>query len=530
MEERYLGEILEGDLESGFTAKIYPTVREESSELGQFIVIEGEKYLYLTLINNISLAAVNSTIIDALTSNVFLNDEDKEIIIKATKGKLLYQQLSLKPLICVNRLDNCVEKVKTVPKHLAKIRRATQEDINLIFGEKNERNLPIGFPLGMDFELNINIEKLLMRNTGIFAIAGSGKSFLAKILAGHIIASGLGVVLVFDMHNEYGWLSESEEGISVKGLKGIFPEDVVLATLDPETSPRYDIAIQLSLEDIEPADILACAEEMNLSEPMIDAVFNFAKKFRKSWLKELLETETDTLEKTTKIMRSTIQALKRRLNARIHRFKFINETTAERKTFETLINMLKDGKSIILEFGRYETDVSAYILVANAIARRIHREYVRATREGWREELKPLMIFIEEAHKFLGPKVARFSIFNTIAREMRKYMVTLCIVDQRPSQIHDEVLSQIWTRFILALMDEDDIKAALSGITEVREMKTIVPSLRRQEALVFGYALPSPAVFRVINYDDKLFDFWKKIRKPLVSSYEDEPEQLFEDD
>ena len=107
-------------------------------------------------------------------------------------------------------------------------------------------------------------------------------------------------------------------------------------------------------------------------------------------------------------MRSTIQALKRRLNARIHRFKFINETTAERKTFETLINMLKDGKSIILEFGRYETDVSAYILVANAIARRIHREYVRATREGWREELKPLMIFIEEAQNILKYSYERY--------------------------------------------------------------------------------------------------------------------------
>jgi len=33
--------------------------------------------------------------------------------------------------------------------------------------------------------------------------------------------------------------------------------------------------------------------------------------------------------------------------------------------------------------------------------------------------------------------------FSTIAAEMRKYYVTLLIIDQRPSQIYDEVMSQL---------------------------------------------------------------------------------------
>jgi len=45
---------------------------------------------------------------------------------------------------------------------------------------------------------------------------------------------------------------------------------------------------------------------------------------------------------------------------------------------------------------------------------------------------------IEEAHRFLDPATVRQTIFGTIAREMRKYFVTLLVVDQRPSGIDNE--------------------------------------------------------------------------------------------
>ena len=69
------------------------------------------------------------------------------------------------------------------------------------------------------------------------------------------------------------------------------------------------------------------------------------------------------------------------------------------------------------------------------------------------------MITIEEAHKFLNPRAASQTIFGTIARELRKFYVTLLVVDQRPSGIDDEVLSQIGTRITCALNDDKDIDA-----------------------------------------------------------------------
>ena len=121
---------------------------------------------------------------------------------------------------------------------------------------------------------------------------------------------------------------------------------------------------------------------------------------------------------------------------------------------------------VVLEFGRYGRDMAAYVLVANLLTRRIYRRYVerkeRASAEG-RGEPDPLVITIEEAHKFLTPSVAGQTIFGTIAREMRKYNVSLLIVDQRPSGIDQEVVSQLGTKFTCLLDSEPDIDAVLRG-------------------------------------------------------------------
>ncbi len=74
------------------------------------------------------------------------------------------------------------------------------------------------------------------------------------------------------------------------------------------------------------------------------------------------------------------------------------------------------------------------------------------------------MIVVEEAHKLLNREMAAQTTFSTIAREMRKYYVTLLVIDQRPSQIYDEVMSQLGTRVSGWLGDEDDIRAVLSGL------------------------------------------------------------------
>src|SRR5258707_15880739 len=112
------------------------------------------------------------------------------------------------------------------------------------------------------------------------------------------------------------------------------------------------------------------------------------------------------------------------------------------------------------------------------------------------------MITIEEAHKFLNSDAARQTTFGTIARELRKFYVTMLVVDQRPSGIDSEVLSQIGTRITCQLNDDKDIDAIFTGVSGGSHLRTVLATLdSREQALVLGHAVPLPMMVRTRKYD-----------------------------
>tara|TARA_Y100001960_G_scaffold125360_1_gene133715 strand:- start:1460 stop:1834 length:375 start_codon:yes stop_codon:yes gene_type:complete len=97
--------------------------------------------------------------------------------------------------------------------------------------------------------------------------------------------------------------------------------------------------------------------------------------------------------------------------------------------------------------------------------------------------------------------MASQNIFGTIAREMRKYNVTLLVVDQRPSDIDEEVMSQIGTKISCLLDSGKDVDAVLSGVSGNRKLRGVLSRLdSRQQALIFGHAVPMPVVARTRDY------------------------------
>ncbi|MFH1169170.1 MAG: ATP-binding protein, partial [Chloroflexota bacterium] len=114
---------------------------------------------------------------------------------------------------------------------------------------------------------------------------------------------------------------------------------------------------------------------------------------------------------------------------------------------------------------------------------------------------RPLVITIEEAHKFLNTEIASQTIFGTIAREMRKYNVTLLVIDQRPSGIDAEVMSQLGTKITCLLDNERDIDSVLAGVSGKNALKAVLARLEsKQQALIFGHAVPMPVVIRTREY------------------------------
>jgi hypothetical protein len=151
------------------------------------------------------------------------------------------------------------------------------------------------------------------------------------------------------------------------------------------------------------------------------------------------------------------------------------------------------------------------MLVSNVVTRRIRRLYQQKM-ERFEETRDPadqprqLMITLEEAHKFLNPTVARQTIFGQIARELRKYNVTLMVIDQRPSGIDGEVMSQLGTRVSGKLTEERDIEAVLTGVSGRSFLRGALESLdTRQQILVMGHAVRMPIPVRTRQYDTEFY-------------------------
>jgi hypothetical protein len=342
------------------------------------------------------------------------------------------------------------------------------------------------------------------------------------LLAG-IISKGLAVNLIFDMHNDYGWEVTSENGRTVKGLKQLFSSKVSICTLDPDSSNRrgakFDFTVQLGFDEIEPEDIAMLKSTMNLSDTMIDAAYTLRKRWGEGWVWRLLQgkvEDIDEITENTNLLGGTLAGLQRRLE-RFERWAFlVRESTGE--TVQQIVDKLDKGISVVLEFGRYGNSLEAYILVANYLSRRIHESYVQRVEKALGDpamEPPQLLITVEEAHKFLDPLIARQTIFGIIARELRKYKVTMLIVDQRPSGIDEEVMSQIGTRVTALLDNERDINAVLNGISGAGGLREVLARLdTKQQAIIMGHAVPMPVVLKTRGYDE---DFYVAMAKPTPS-------------
>jgi hypothetical protein len=286
---------------------------------------------------------------------------------------------------------------------------------------------------------------------------------------------------------------------------------VAIFTLDPESARRRgvqsDFAVKIPYNQIMVEDIAALADELNLHATAVESSYLIVNKYGRDWLSVLLHQEPKGIKDFSDEIGAhpeSISALHRKLK-RLEKFDFLQEKVIEDAVFK-IMEYIDKGVHIVLEFGQ-QSSFLCYMLVANILTRRIHDLYVQKSERylaSGRPQDKPkqLIITIEEAHKFLNPMAARQTIFGTIAREMRKYFVSLLIIDQRPSSIDDEIMSQVGTRITSLLSDEKDIGAVLTGVSNASWLRSVLASLdSKQQALLMGHAVPMPVVIRTRDYD-----------------------------
>lgn len=504
-----LGVVTEGSLSQGLDVRLDPYTDIEDLAVGRYVVVHGRHRRFFCMITDISLSSTNAQIAQTppdTQGNPFLAD--------VYAGTTAFGTLHIAPMLVIGE-DGSVEPVRTIPPHFQETWTATDRDINDVFGDEDETHFHIGSPLELEeTQINVDLVRLTERSVGVFGKSGTGKSYLTRILLAGTIARNAAVNLVFDMHNDYGWEVFNEQGQRDKGLKQLFGEKVAIFTLDDDSSRRRgvrpDYVVSLSYSDIQPEDLAALRQTMDLSDTMIDAAYNLRRRQGPGWIQWLLTAGPDDIEHLlmdTSINAASLSALIRRLE-RFKRFDFLTPQAAG-DSVQAIINALDQGISVILEFGRYGNALEAYILVANYLTRRIRARYVERIEASLGDESKQppqLVITIEEAHKFLDPVIARQTIFGTIARELRKYKVTLLVVDQRPSAIDEEVMSQIGTRVTALLDNERDINAVLMGVSGGQGLRQVLAKLdTRQQAIVLGHAVPMPVVVKTRSYDEAFY-------------------------
>jgi DNA helicase HerA-like ATPase len=116
--------------------------------------------------------------------------------------------------------------------------------------------------------------------------------------------------------------------------------------------------------------------------------------------------------------------------------------------------------------------------------------------------MPPLLLACEEAHRYV-PSDERFGFAQTvrtitqIAKEGRKYGISLALITQRPSELSLPALSQCGTVFALRLGSETDQNFISRTLPDVaRDMLLALPSLPTQEAIVSGEGVRIPMRIR----------------------------------
>jgi hypothetical protein len=533
--KKLIGHIISGSLSEGFVMKIHHETSINEIKTGKFVSIAHENATFFSLITDISLGVTHPDIL------LFPPTKQETLLSSVVRKKDIYATAHLKPMLVLH-VDKTIAPVKTIPVHFSPVYQASVKDVAQIFGDEHDaskRYFTIGSPLDMNASVCLDLERLTERSNGIFGKTGTGKTFLTRLVLAGLIKHDKASTIIFDMHSEYGLQARKEgAGHFVKGLKTLFPSKVVIFSLDPTSTRRRggspDIELIIPYQAIHVEDILGLQDELNLHATALEAAYLLAARYKQEWLSTLL-SQGDNLKEFAQSLGAhpeSIAALYRKLK-RIEQLPFFQNMQGSGYKDNSVIDQMMEytarGVSIIIEFGNY-TSTFCYLLVANIITRRIHNEYITRTEKFLgsqrpEDEPKKLMIVIEEAHKFLNPQAARQTIFGTIAREMRKYYVSLLVVDQRPSGIDQEIISQIGTKIVAQLNDEKDIQAVLTGISNAQQLRSILASLdTKKQILLMGHAVPMPVVVQTREYNE---DFYRAMNSIDTIAIEKSIEEIF---
>ncbi|NNN70831.1 ATP-binding protein [Vibrio sp. 3-2(1)] len=401
----------------------------------------------------------------------------------------------------------------------------------------------------------LNGNKFFQRHAFIGGSTGSGKSWTTARIIEQMSRLSTANAIVFDLHGEYAPLV----GKGIQHFKVAGPADVeAKRTIDdsviylPYWLLSYEALVSMFVDRSDqnaPNQAMIMAREINqakrkyledngqqdvLKHFTVDSPVPFDLDFLMSKLNEINvemvagargEKQGDFFGKLARM----ISRLENKISDRRLGFMFsgggnvLDFTWLEKFTTAILGSTDENGRAgiKIINFSEVPSDVLP--LIVSLVAR------VTFSVQQWTpSELRhPIALLCDEAHLYMPQRNMADSaddisldIFERIAKEGRKYGVSLVVISQRPSEVNKTMLSQCSNFVSMRLTNAEDqgvikrlLPDSLGGFSD------ILPTLDTGEALVVGDASLLPSRIRIDEPQNKpnsgTVDFWDEWQKPV---------------
>ena len=415
-----------------------------------------------------------------------------EIVDRASNGRAFLRGISVYPVLA------------------APVFMASPDDLTFIYAKPKAWTVPIGtLYQNPDRTAHLLLEEFLSRHSAILGTTGTGKSCaLALILHALLKQNPNAHVVLLDPHDEYTSAFQGvADCITPRNLQLPYWllsfEEIseLLCSRDPSARSReipiLREAIVRSKDDYtgKPNDNPRLSADTPVPYRIMHLVQNITAASGK------LNKPDDTTPYLRLIAR--IESLSR---DKQYDFMFGGAITDNMgMVLSRLLRIPVSGRPITI-FDMSAVPSEVVDIVVSLMCRLIF-DFAR-----WasRDHGFPTLLVCEEAHRYLprdesmGFEPTRRAI-SRIAKEGRKYGVSLCLVTQHVSEISERVLSQCSTILALRLSNEADQAFVRRALTDnAGGLLSALPALQRQEAIAFGEGVPHPMRIRFADLESLL--------------------------
>ncbi|MBI2662098.1 ATP-binding protein [Candidatus Woesearchaeota archaeon] len=468
--------MLKGQVVAGDFSKVIMRVKSDQEiELGELVVIEHHQEKFILQVYDLIYASQISVQNLEMVAGMNLEQGSYDIMDETLRN---YQLAFLKPLLTIS---NDSKTCKKLPPFFGKVRAISQEDLHFITQPKNPLYLGKlrSGSQKLDFDINLSGKDVLSHHILIPASTGKGKSNLMSCMLWNITHDDYAGILVLDPHDEY-------YGRIGLGLKD-HPLKQKVSYYTPSNPPAGARTLKINLSKLKPEHFQGA---INFSDPQRQCLHAYHRKFKELWIRSILEEKR--IEGVL-FHEDTLAVVKRRLisllsldlkNGHITSTGIFDDIAGE-NTIAEMCKDLEQGKTVIIDTSFFSGAIE--IMVGTIISSEIFDKYKYYKRTGLLDDKPVVSIILEEAPRVLGKSVLEqgSNIFETIAREGRKFKIGLIAITQLPSEIPKQILANMNTKIILGLEMNSERQAVIeSAPQDLSQDNRNIASLDKGEALV----------------------------------------------